>query len=273
MSSFFTPRGARCRSTVPRHFNTLRHPASARALSLSLLLGLSPLAGITPAALAAPEHPAQPAQVAPAQADPAQATPASPASEDKKPDNPVGLKLTSGTLNISEGGTVSVTTAPLSAEFRAKYTLYEFGIVERGENYLESHYGDPLPEAQYGSKVADLRAEGKAHDNPDGSVTFTLDIPKQWMMVPEDTLFDVVLTYYPSDKPDPHDYPYEDYRLTARIPLPTVRDSEPDQPTYRYSISAIDKPWQDTTLTVEGYHILPPNIVGWVRQPGVRHSV
>ena len=251
MSSFFTPRGARRCSTSPRH------PASARALSLSLLLGLSPLAGITPAALATPTQ-AAPEQ----QAQPAQAAPASPADEQKKPDNPVGMKLTSGTLNISEGGTVSVTTAPLSAEFRAKYTLYEFGIVERGKNYLQSHYGDPLPEAQYGSKVASLRAEGKAHDNPDGSVTFTLDIPKQWMMVPEDTLFDVALTYYPSDKPDPHDYPYDDPRITARIPLPTVRDPEPDQPTYRYSISAIDKPWQDTTLTVEGYHILPPNIVG-----------
>ena len=251
MSSFFTPRGA------PRHSTTPRHPASARALSLSLLLGLSPLAGITPAALATP------AQAAPdQQAQPAQVTPASPTDEQKKPDNPVGMKLTSGTLNISEGGTVSVTTAPLSAEFRAKYTFYEFGIVERGENYLWSRYGDPLPEAQYGSKVADLRAEGKAHDNPDGSVTFTLDIPKQWMMVPEGTLFDVVLTYYPSDKPDPHDYPYDDPRITARIPLPTVRDPEPDQPTYRYSISAVDKPWQDTTLTVEGYHILPPNIVG-----------
>ena len=251
MSSFFTPRGA------SHHSDTPRHPASARALSLSLLLGLSPLAGITPAALATP------AQAAPEQqAQPAQAAPASPADEQKKPDNPVGMKLTSGTLNISEGGTVSVTTAPLSAEFRAKYTLYEFGIVERGKNYLQSHYGDPLPEAQYGSKVASLRAEGKAHDNPDGSVTFTLDIPKQWMMVPEDTLFDVALTYYPSDKPDPHDYPYDDPRSTARIPLPTVRDPEPDQPTYRYSISAVDKPWQDTTLTVEGYHILPPNIVG-----------
>lgn len=258
MSSFFTPRGA------PRCSDAPRHPASVRALSLSLLLGLSPLAGITPAALATPTQvaPDQPAQATPAQADPEQATPASPAAEENKPDNPVGMKLTSGTLNISEGGTVSVTTAPLSAEFRAKYTLYEFGIVERGKNYLQSHYGDPLPEAQYGSKVASLRAEGKAHDNPDGSVTFTLDIPKQWMMVPEDTLFDVALTYYPSDKPDPHDYPYDDPRITARIPLPTVRDPEPDQPTYRYSISAIDKPWQDTTLTVEGYHILPPNIVG-----------
>ena len=258
MSSFFTPRGA------PRCFTSPRHPASARVLSLSLLLGLSPLAGITPAALATPTQvaPDQPAQATPAQADPEQATPASPAAEENKPDNPVGMKLTSGTLNISEGGTVSVTTAPLSAEFRANYTFYEFGIVERGKNYLQSHYGDPLPETQYGSKVASLRAEGKAHDNPDGSVTFTLDIPKQWMMVPEGTLFDVVLTYYPSDKPDPHDYPYDDPRSTARIPLPTVRDPEPDQPTYRYSISAIDKPWQDTTLTVEGYHILRPNIVG-----------
>ena len=244
MSSFFTPRGAP------------RHPASARALSLSLLLGLSPLAGITPAALATPTQ-AAPEQ----QAQPAQAAPASPADEQKKPDNPVGMKLTSGTLNISEGGTVSVTTAPLSAEFRAKYTLYEFGIVERGKNYLQSHYGDPLPEAQYGSKVASLRAEGKAHDNPDGSVTFTLDIPKQWMMVPEDTLFDVALTYYPSDKPDPHDYPYDDPRITARIPLPTVRDPEPDQPTYRYSISAIDNPWVDTQLTIEGYHILSKQLV------------
>ena len=251
MSSFFTPRGAPRRSDAPRH------PASARALSLSLLLGLSPLAGVTPAALATPTQ-AAPDQ----QAQPAQAIPASPTDEQKKPDNPVGMKLTSGTLNISEGGTISVTTAPLNAEFRAKYTFYEFGIVERGKNYLQSHYGDPLPEAQYGSKVASLRAEGKAHDNPDGSVTFTLDIPKQWMMVPEGTLFDVVLTYYPSDKPDPRDYPYEDLRSTARIPLPTVRDPEPNQPTYRYSISAVDKPWQDTTLTVEGYHILHPNIVG-----------
>ena len=250
MSSFFTPRGA------SHHSDTPRHPASARALSLSLLLGLSPLAGITPAALATP------AQAAPEQqAQPAQAAPASPADEQKKPDNPVGMKLTSGTLNISEGGTVSVTTAPLSAEFRAKYTLYEFGIVERGKNYLQSHYGDPLPEAQYGSKVASLRAEGKAHDNPDGSVTFTLDIPKQWMMVPEDTLFDVALTYYPSDKPDPHDYPYDDPRITARIPLPTVRDPEPDQPTYRYSISAIDNPWVDTQLKIEGYHILSKQLL------------
>ncbi len=65
MSSFFAPRGARCRSTAPRH------PASARALSLSLLLGLSPLAGITPAALATPTQAAPEQQVQPEQATPA----------------------------------------------------------------------------------------------------------------------------------------------------------------------------------------------------------
>ena len=112
MSSFFTPRGAP------------RHPASARVLSLSLLLGLSPLAGITPAALAtptqaAPEQQAQPAQAAPAQADPKQATPASPAAalvqeQADKQQIPAAqgeqtsslptLRVTSGALRIYAGG-------------------------------------------------------------------------------------------------------------------------------------------------------------------------
>ena len=189
-------------------------------------------------------------------------TPPTPA-EDKKPDNPVGMKLTSGTLNISEGGTVSVTTAPLSAEFRKKYTLFEFGIVERGKDYEWSSYGSKLPEAQYGKRVATLRNQGKVHENPDGSITFTFDVRKQIFDVPEGTLFDVVLTFYPSDEAEP-DLRWEstDRRLTARASLPVVRDPEPVQPTYRYSISAIDKPWQDTTLTVEGYHILDPHAVG-----------
>ena len=72
-----------------------------------------------------------------------------------------------------------------------------------------------------------------------------------------------MLTFYPSDEAEP-DLRWEstDRRLTARASLPVVRDPEPVQPTYRYSISAIDKPWQDTTLTVEGYHILDPHAVG-----------
>ena len=79
-----------------------RHPASARALSLSLLLGLIRLPVLLRRRFATP------AQAAPEQqAQPAQAAPASPADEQKKPDKPgVGMKLTSGTLNISEGGTV-----------------------------------------------------------------------------------------------------------------------------------------------------------------------
>ena len=185
-------------------------------------------------------------------------TPINPPASDE-----VRLSVTSGTLNISEGGTVSVTTAPLSAEFRKKYTFFEFGIVERGKNYEWSSYGSKLPEAQYGKRVATLRNQGKVHENPDGSITFTFDVRKQIFDVPEGTLFDVVLTFYPSDEAEP-DLRWEstDRRLTARASLPVVRDPEPVQPTYRYSISAIDKPWQDTTLTVEGYHILDPHAVG-----------
>ena len=185
-------------------------------------------------------------------------TPINPPASDE-----VRLSVTSGTLNISEGGTVSVTTAPLSAEFRKKYTFFEFGIVERGKDYEWSSYGSKLPEAQYGKRVATLRDQGKVHENPDGSVTFTFDVRKQIFDVPEGTLFDVVLTFYPSDEAEP-DLRWEstDRRLTARASLPVVRDPEPVQPTYRYSLSAIDKPWQDTTLTVEGYHILDPHAVG-----------
>ena len=185
-------------------------------------------------------------------------TPINPPASDE-----VRLSVTSGALNISEGGTVSVTTAPLSAEFRKKYTFFEFGIVERGKNYEWSSYGSKLPEAQYGKRVATLRDQGKVHENPDGSITFTFDVRKQIFDVPEGTLFDVVLTFYPSDEAEPDlRWDSTDHRLTARASLPVVRDPEPVQPTYRYSLSAIDKPWQDTTLTVEGYHILSPHAVG-----------
>ena len=149
MSSFFTPRGA------PRHSDTPRHPASARALSLSLLLGLSPLAGITPAALATPTQTAsnQPTQVAPAQADPKQATPASPAAAQEDADEPTyslpevdesrhpemeGFTVSPETLNITRGGTVTLTTPPLSAEFRQNYEFYEFSLVDRGSSYFKA---------------------------------------------------------------------------------------------------------------------------------------
>lgn len=51
----------------------------------------------------------------------------------------VQLKVDSGTLNISQGGTVSVTTSPLSAEFRRKYAFHELALVERGLLYV---YGE-----------------------------------------------------------------------------------------------------------------------------------
>ncbi len=198
MSSFFTPRGA------PPHSDTSRHPASARALSLSLLLGLSPLAGITPAALAtptqaAPEHPAQPAQ----------ATLASPvaAQEDvneseqtlphvrEEPRNPEmdGFKVSPETLNISRGGTVTLTTPPLSAEFRQNYEFYEFSLVERGSSFFHRghNYFRP-PGTQYGY-IFDREPNPKQMvENPDGSYTFFLNVQPLIIEAEEGTLFDVI---------------------------------------------------------------------------------
>ena len=130
-----------------------------------MLLGLSPLAGITPAALATPTQvaPDQPAQATPAQADPEQATPASPAAAQEDADESTsslpeaddsrypevndsrhpemeGFKVSPETLNISQGGTVTLTTPPLSAEFRQNYEFYEFSLVDRGSSYFKAAY-------------------------------------------------------------------------------------------------------------------------------------
>ena len=215
MSSFFTPRGARCRSTAPRRSATQHHPASARALSLSLLLGLSPLAGITPAALATPTQ-AAPEQ----QAQPAQATPASPAAAQEDADESTsslpeaddsrypevndsrhpemeGFKVSPETLNISRGGTVTLTTPPLSAEFRQNYEFYEFSLVERGSSYFHlGHNYFRTPGTQYGY-VFDREPNPKQMvENPDGSYTFFLNVQPLIIEAEEGTLFDVILTYY-----------------------------------------------------------------------------
>ena len=283
MSSFFRPtttQGAKVPAlkAPTQNARTLKTQGK-KAISLSLLLGLTPALAVTPAVHADAAQ-AKPAQVEPPQADPAsaaspaaslQATPvaATPGASDTdavaagvSDADKIDLKVTTGTLNISQGGTVSVTTSPLSPEFRKKYKLFQFGLVNRGTGYEWSRTGEATQYPLHRGKVDHLRDDGIVRDNPDGSLTFTFEVKKQTIRATPSPALDVALTYYPSDKPDPHDYPYDDPRSTARIPLPTVRDPEPDQPTYRYSISAIDKPWQDTTLTVEGYHILPPNIVG-----------
>ena len=283
MSSFFRPtttQGAKVPAlkAPTQNARTLKTQGK-KAISLSLLLGLTPALAVTPAVHADAAQ-AKPAQVEPPQADPAsaaspaaslQATPvaATPGASDTdavaagvSDADKIDLKVTTGTLNISQGGTVSVTTSPLSPEFRKKYKLFQFGLVNRGTGYEWSRTGEATQYPLHRGKVDHLRDDGIVRDNPDGSLTFTFEVKKQTIRATPSPALDVALTYYPSDKPDPHDYPYDDPRSTARIPLPTVRDPEPDQPTYRYSISAVDKPWQDTTLTVEGYHILPPNIVG-----------
>ncbi|OHP57766.1 superoxide dismutase, partial [Rothia sp. HMSC061D12] len=261
--SFFTPRGARRCSTSPRH------PASARALSLSLLLGLSPLAGITPAALAAPEHPAQPAQVAPAHADPEQATPASPAAAQEDADEATsslpkvdesrhpemeGFKVSPETLNISRGGTVTLTTPPLSAEFRQNYEFYEFSLVDRGSSYFKAAYARIDGYAYFGYLFDRDPNPKQMVENPDGSYTFFLNIGPYIIEANEGTLFDVILTYHKKGHRE-DSWPSE-FRFVARAPINVVQDPKPTETTYIFSVPAIDDPWKDTTLTIEGFHIL-----------------
>ena len=71
----------------------------------------------------------------------------------------------------------------------------------------------------------------------------------------------MVLTYYPAGEREPNADEYEDPRLTARTPLSLTQDPEPDRTTYVYSMPAIDNPWVDTQLTIEGYHILSKQLV------------
>ena len=258
MSSFFTPRGARCRSTAPRH------PASARALSLSLLLGLSPLAGITPAALATPAQ-ATPEQ----QAQPAQATPASPAATQEDADEPTyslpevdesrhpemeGFKVSPETLNITRGGTVTLTTPPLSAEFRQNYEFYEFSLVDRGSSYFKAAHARIDGYAYFGYLFDRDPNPKQMVENPDGSYTFFLNIGPYIIEAKEGTLFDVILTYH--KKGHREDFWPSEFRFVARAPINVVQDPKPTETKYIFSVPAIDDPWKDTTLTIEGFHIL-----------------
>ena len=275
MSSFFRPTTAQGAKT-PAQKNRLQNTRGKKAISLSLLLGMTPLAGITPAALAASD---QPAQVEPAQSDPAspaspaaslQATPvaAAPAASGTgaaaagvSDADKIDLKVTTGTLNISQGGTVSVTTSPLSPEFRKKYKLFQFGLVNRGTGYEWSRTGEATQYPLYRGKVDHLREDGIVHDNPDGSLTFTFEVKKQTIRAIPSPALDVVLTYYPAGEREPSAEEYEDPRLTARTPLSLTQDPEPDQTTYVYSMPAIDNPWVDTQLKIEGYHILSKQLL------------
>ena len=215
MSSFFTPRGARCRSTAPRH------PASARALSLSLLLGLSPLAGITPAALATPAQAAsdRPTQVAPAQADPEQATPASPAAalnqrQTENQQNPVAqgeqtsslptLRVTSGTLKIETGGTVHVEGTGFTPEFLAHHELRSLIIAPKGSSTYVGPYQEPTYQGPR-FDVPRLSADG----------TFSADLEVSSNGIPAGMEYEVILTYRPLDDAHPYQWSTEDRIRTA----------------------------------------------------------
>ena len=172
-----------------------------------------------------------------------------------RPANPenVQLKVDSGTLNISQGGTVSVTTSPLSAEFRKKYTFYELALVERGSVYVYAEHNSYEPLDEYGGMLKDLVHQ--VRENPDGSLTYTFKVPPQYVEAADGELFDVVMTYYPSDETEPEPSSRSN-RLYARAHIDVVQEAQPTRGTYTFSQSAIDDPWKDTTLRVEGRHIL-----------------
>ena len=165
----------------------------------------------------------------------------------------VELKVDSGTLNISQGGTVSVTTSPLSPEFRKKYTFYELALVERGSVYVYAEHNSYEPLDEYGGMLKDLVHQ--VRENPDGSLTYTFKVPPQYVEAADGELFDVVMTYYPSDETEPEPSSRSN-RLYARAHIDVVQEAQPTRGTYTFSQSAIDDPWKDTTLRVEGRHIL-----------------
>ena len=174
------------------------------------------------------------------------------AVDSENPGN-VELKVTSGTLNISQGGTVSVTTSPLSPEFRKKYTFYELALVQRGSVYVYAEHNSYEPLDEYGGMLKDLVHQ--VRENPDGSLTYTFKVPPQYVEAADGELFDVVMTYYPSDETEPEPSSRSN-RLYARAHIDVVQEAQPTRGTYTFSQSAIDNPWKDTTLRVEGRHIL-----------------
>ena len=145
-----------------------------------------------------------------------------PPADTVRPVNPanVQLKVDSGTLNISQGGTVSVTTSPLSAEFRQKYTFYELALVRRGSVYVHDWRNNNPPLDQYGGFLKDLKHQ--VRENPDGSLTYTFEVPPQYVEAADGELFDVFMSYYPSDVNE-LDLLSPIYRIYIRAHIDVVR--------------------------------------------------
>ena len=124
--------------------------------------------------------------------------------------------------------------------------------MERGSLYVYGEHNVYAPLDEYGGMLKDL--EPQVRENPDGSLTYTFEVPPQYVEAADGELFDVVMTYYPSDEAEPEPSSSSN-RLYARAHIDVVQDAQPTRGTYTFSRSAIDDPWKDTTLRVEGHHI------------------
>ena len=116
---------------------------------------------------------------------------------------------------------MSVTTSPLTPEFRKKYKLFQFGLVNRGTGYEWSRTGEATQYPLHRGKVDHLREDGIVHDNPDGSLTFTFEVKKQTIRAIPSPALDVVLTYVPGGRAR------AERPRSMRIPvlLPTLRSA------------------------------------------------
>ena len=117
----------------------------------------------------------------------------------------------------------------MSAEFRQKYTFYELALVERGSVYVYAEHNSYEPLDEYGGMLKDLVHQ--VRENPDGSLTYTFEVPPQYVEAADGELFDVVMTYYPSDETEPEPSSRSN-RLYARAHIDVVQDAQPTRGTY-----------------------------------------
>ena len=87
----------------------------------------------------------------------------------------------------------------------------------------------------------DLKQRGNVRENPDGSLLSRSLFPAHIVEAKEGTLFDTVLTYYPSNEYAPDPLTWSNRRV-VRTPTDVVQDAKPTKTTHLFSSSSIEHP-------------------------------